>query len=178
MRIEITTCYCHCYCFHSQGGRSFLLSLFFLPLVIFNHRIQGNGLCDKRKRLCKKTTVQGRDFLNSANMTCHIREIEVQLHLSFVVFESSKHSSFPSQVYEEEIEFAVSRLSIVPKQTSPSRREMGWSIVLNFAPHPEQKERLLPWLSSTRGIIPSTHHALAFLRSSPVFLSSVYVLKI
>ena len=71
-------------------------SLFFLHLVIFNHRIQGNGLCDKRKRLCKKTTVQGRDFLNSANMTCHIREIKVQLHLAFVVIDSSKHCSFPS----------------------------------------------------------------------------------
>lgn len=49
------------------------LSLF----VIFNHRIQSNGLCDRRNRPCEKTTVQGRDFLNSTNITCHIREIEV-----------------------------------------------------------------------------------------------------
>ena len=76
-------------------GWTLFASLFFLPLAIFNHRIQGSGLCDRRKRPCKKTTVRGRDFLNSVNMTCHIREIEVQLHRAFVVIEGSKHSSFP-----------------------------------------------------------------------------------
>ena len=55
------------------AGLMVFLSLF----VIFNHRIQSNGLCDRRKRPCEKTTVQGRDFLNSTNITCHIREIEV-----------------------------------------------------------------------------------------------------
>ena len=55
------------------AGIMVFLSLF----VISNHRIQSNGLCDRRKRPCEKTTVQGRDFLNSTNITCHLREIEV-----------------------------------------------------------------------------------------------------
>ena len=66
-------CYCCSYDFYSKGEYYAFISLF----VIFNHRIQSNGLCDRRKRPCEKTTVLGRDFLNSTNMTCHIREIEV-----------------------------------------------------------------------------------------------------
>ena len=54
------------------------IMFFFLTVLIFNHRIQSNGLCDRRNRPCEKTTVQGRDFLNSTNITCHIREIEVR----------------------------------------------------------------------------------------------------
>ena len=49
-------------------------------MQFFNHRIQSNGLCDRRKRPCKKTTVQGRALLNSTKMTCHIRETEVRTY--------------------------------------------------------------------------------------------------
>ena len=53
-------------------------SAFISLFAIFNRRIQSNGLCDRRTRPCEKTTIQGRDFLNSTNITCHIREIEVR----------------------------------------------------------------------------------------------------
>ena len=40
-------------------------------------RLQGDGLCDRRQRPCKKVTVFGTDFLNSTNMTCHVKEFKV-----------------------------------------------------------------------------------------------------
>ena len=58
--------------------RIYTFSAFISLFVNFNHSIQSNGLCDRRKRPCEKTTVQGRDFLNSTNITCHITEIEVR----------------------------------------------------------------------------------------------------
>ncbi|KAL9972518.1 hypothetical protein ACROYT_G018840 [Oculina patagonica] len=39
--------------------------------------LQGNGLCDRRKRSCRKVTVMGSGFLNSTNMTCHVKEFQV-----------------------------------------------------------------------------------------------------
>ncbi len=43
-----------------------------------NTRLQGDGLCDRRQRPCKKVTVLGTDFLNSTNMTCHVKEFKVR----------------------------------------------------------------------------------------------------
>ena len=40
-------------------------------------RLQGDGLCDRRKRPCKKVTVFGIHFLNSTNLTCHVKEFKV-----------------------------------------------------------------------------------------------------
>lgn len=40
-------------------------------------RLQGDGLCDRRNRPCKKVTVFGTDFLNSTNLTCHVKELKV-----------------------------------------------------------------------------------------------------
>ena len=42
-------------------------------------RLQGNGLCDRRRRPCRKVTVLGPGFLNSTNMTCHVREFKVSI---------------------------------------------------------------------------------------------------
>ena len=42
------------------------------------YRLQEDGLCDRRKRSCKKVTVFGVDFRNSTNMTCHINEFKVR----------------------------------------------------------------------------------------------------
>ena len=67
--------YCY-YCYYDFYSKDEYFAFISLS-VIFNHRIQSNGLCDRRKRPCEKTTVQGLDFLNSTNMTCHIREIQV-----------------------------------------------------------------------------------------------------
>ena len=39
--------------------------------------LQSDGLCDRRKRPCKRATVLGTQFLNSTNLTCHINEVEV-----------------------------------------------------------------------------------------------------
>ena len=36
-------------------------------------------MCDKRKRPCKKVSVMGSGFLNSTNMTCHVKEFTVTL---------------------------------------------------------------------------------------------------
>ncbi|XP_074620014.1 uncharacterized protein LOC141878864 isoform X2 [Acropora palmata] len=63
-----------CVCNKDYTADDCSISIYQRPTI---KRIQSNGLCDKRKRPCEKTTVQGRDFLNSTNMTCHIREIEV-----------------------------------------------------------------------------------------------------
>ncbi|XP_074620010.1 uncharacterized protein LOC141878862 isoform X3 [Acropora palmata] len=63
-----------CVCNKDYTADDCSISIYQRPTI---KRIQSNGLCDKRKRPCEKTTVQGRDFLNSTNMTCHIREIEI-----------------------------------------------------------------------------------------------------
>ena len=36
-------------------------------------------MCDRGKRPCKKVTVMGSGFLNSTNMTCHVKEFTVTL---------------------------------------------------------------------------------------------------
>ena len=39
--------------------------------------IPGAGLCDVRKRDCKKIRVDGFDFIDSENLTCRITEVKV-----------------------------------------------------------------------------------------------------
>ncbi|XP_048578079.1 von Willebrand factor D and EGF domain-containing protein [Nematostella vectensis] len=39
--------------------------------------IYDGGLCDKRKRPCKKTNIFGDGFLDSENLTCHVTEFKV-----------------------------------------------------------------------------------------------------
>ncbi|XP_078371962.1 von Willebrand factor D and EGF domain-containing protein-like isoform X7 [Oculina patagonica] len=39
--------------------------------------LQGNGVCDRRQRPCRKVTVMGNGFLNSTNITCHVKEFKV-----------------------------------------------------------------------------------------------------
>ncbi|XP_015780130.1 PREDICTED: von Willebrand factor D and EGF domain-containing protein-like, partial [Acropora digitifera] len=63
-----------CVCNKDYTADDCSISMYQKPTIT---RIQSNGLCDRRKRPCEKTTVLGRDFLNSTNMTCHIREIEI-----------------------------------------------------------------------------------------------------
>ena len=47
-------------------------------------RLQGNGLCDRRQRPCRKVTVMGNGFLNSANLTCHVMEFKVKESFLFL----------------------------------------------------------------------------------------------
>ncbi|XP_015775662.1 PREDICTED: von Willebrand factor D and EGF domain-containing protein-like [Acropora digitifera] len=63
-----------CICKKDYTAADCSISIYQRPTIT---RIQSNGLCDRRKRPCEKITVQGRDFLNSTNITCHIREIEI-----------------------------------------------------------------------------------------------------
>lgn len=49
--------------------------------VDFVHRLQGNGLCDRRQRPCRKVTVMGTGFVNSTNMTCHITKFKVHNYI-------------------------------------------------------------------------------------------------
>ena len=44
-------------------------------------------MCDKRKRPCKKVSVMGSGFLNSTNMTCHVKEFTVTLTFSTLLFQ-------------------------------------------------------------------------------------------
>ncbi len=42
-------------------------------------------MCDKRQRPCRKVTVMGNGFLNSTNITCHVKEFKVSfLMMNFV----------------------------------------------------------------------------------------------
>lgn len=54
-------------------------------LRCLSYRLQGDGLCDRRERPCKKVSVMGSGFLNSTNMTCHVKEFTVTL-LTFSTF--------------------------------------------------------------------------------------------
>ncbi|XP_068703048.1 von Willebrand factor D and EGF domain-containing protein-like isoform X2 [Montipora foliosa] len=63
-----------CVCNKDYTAKDCSISIYQRPSIA---RIQGKGLCDRRKRPCKKAAVQGRDFLDSPNMTCHIEEIEI-----------------------------------------------------------------------------------------------------
>ncbi|XP_015751386.1 PREDICTED: von Willebrand factor D and EGF domain-containing protein-like isoform X2 [Acropora digitifera] len=63
-----------CVCNKNYTADDCSISIYQRPTIT---RIQSNGLCDRQKRPCEKTTVQGREFLNSTNITCHIREIEI-----------------------------------------------------------------------------------------------------
>ena len=40
--------------------------------------LQGNGLCDRRTRPCRKVAVLGTGFIPSENMTCHVEELRVR----------------------------------------------------------------------------------------------------
>ena len=53
--------------------------------VEFVHRLQGNGLCDRRQRPCRKVTVMGTGFVNSTNMSCHITKFKVQNYILRIV---------------------------------------------------------------------------------------------
>ncbi|XP_020629148.1 von Willebrand factor D and EGF domain-containing protein-like isoform X2 [Orbicella faveolata] len=63
-----------CVCNKDYTAEDCSVSVFQKPFIA---RLQSNGLCDRRKRPCKKVAVQGNGFLNSTNVTCHIKEIEV-----------------------------------------------------------------------------------------------------
>ncbi|XP_067041983.1 uncharacterized protein [Acropora muricata] len=45
-----------------------------IPTIV---SLQGNGLCDRRNRQCRKVTVLGSGFIPSENMTCHLEEVRV-----------------------------------------------------------------------------------------------------
>ena len=47
-------------------------------------RLLNEGLCDIRARPCMRTIVFGEYFLSSANLTCHVREVEVQCGICFI----------------------------------------------------------------------------------------------
>lgn len=48
---------------------------------MFFFRLQTDGLCDRRKRRCKKVSVLGTGYLNSTNVTCHVEEMEVLMKM-------------------------------------------------------------------------------------------------
>ena len=64
----------------SQRERVFLLYIF---------RVIDGGLCDVRRRPCKKTNIFGQGFIDSDNITCHVTEFKVRI-LYFVIM--IKHS--------------------------------------------------------------------------------------
>ena len=61
------------------------LSLRTINTLFMSYSLQGDGLCDRRKRTCKKVTVMGSGFLNSTNMTCHVKEFTVTLLTFFTL---------------------------------------------------------------------------------------------
>ena len=48
--------------------------------ILFSCSLQGNGLCDRRTRPCRKVTVLGTGFIPSENMTCHLEEVRVRVY--------------------------------------------------------------------------------------------------
>lgn len=68
-------------------------NIVFLALTnVISIRLQSDGLCDKRKRPCKQVTVLGTGFLNSKNMTCHVKEFKVRaLRWIFGFLERMEH---------------------------------------------------------------------------------------
>jgi len=63
-----------CVCNKDYTAEDCSMSIYQKPTI---SRLQGDGLCDRRNRPCKKVTVFGTDFLNSTNLTCHVKELKV-----------------------------------------------------------------------------------------------------
>ncbi|XP_022807283.1 von Willebrand factor D and EGF domain-containing protein-like isoform X1 [Stylophora pistillata] len=63
-----------CVCNKAYTAEDCSASIYQIPTI---SSLQGNGLCDRRKRPCRKVTVLGTGFLNSTNLTCHVREFKV-----------------------------------------------------------------------------------------------------
>jgi hypothetical protein len=57
---------------------NFMYSRLFLSHFV-NFRIYDGGLCDIRRRPCKKTDIFGQDFISSENLTCHVQEFKVNI---------------------------------------------------------------------------------------------------
>ena len=60
--------------------------------------LQGNGLCDRRTRPCRKVKVLGTGFIPSENLTCHVEEFKVMVTIVaslFLVSLGSFHSTVP-----------------------------------------------------------------------------------
>jgi len=53
-------------------------------------RVLDNGLCDIRARPCMKTIIFGEYFLDSENLTCHVREFLVSCFPSLVITNAYK----------------------------------------------------------------------------------------
>ncbi|KAJ7351104.1 hypothetical protein OS493_036560 [Desmophyllum pertusum] len=66
-----------CVCNKDYTTEDCSMSIYQIPTIA---RLQGNGLCDRRKRPCRKVTVLGTGFLNSTNMTCHVKEFKPRGH--------------------------------------------------------------------------------------------------
>ncbi|PFX16672.1 von Willebrand factor D and EGF domain-containing protein [Stylophora pistillata] len=63
-----------CICNDGFTAKDCAISLGNAPIISM---LQGRGLCDKRQRPCKKVTVMGSGFINSTNVTCHVKEYKV-----------------------------------------------------------------------------------------------------
>ncbi|PFX12900.1 von Willebrand factor D and EGF domain-containing protein [Stylophora pistillata] len=63
-----------CICNEGFTAKDCAMSLGNAPFISM---LQGSGLCDKRQRPCKKVTVMGNGFINSTNVTCHVKEYKV-----------------------------------------------------------------------------------------------------
>ncbi|KAK3722302.1 hypothetical protein QZH41_017750, partial [Actinostola sp. cb2023] len=63
-----------CICEEGYTSNDCSMSLNAVPELL---GIYDGGLCDIRRRPCKKTDIFGREFINSENLTCHIRELKV-----------------------------------------------------------------------------------------------------
>ena len=62
---------------------SFHLGMHYDCFILFSCSLQGNGLCDRRTRPCRKVTVLGTGFIPSENMTCHLEEVRVRVYNEF-----------------------------------------------------------------------------------------------
>jgi len=63
-----------CVCDEGYTAEDCSISIYQRPAISM---LQGYGLCDRRQRPCRKVTVMGTGFLNSTNMTCHVKEFAV-----------------------------------------------------------------------------------------------------
>ncbi|XP_078371975.1 von Willebrand factor D and EGF domain-containing protein-like isoform X3 [Oculina patagonica] len=63
-----------CVCYKDYTADDCSISIYQKPSL---SKLQGDGLCDKRVRPCKKVTVMGIGWFNSTNITCHVVEFKV-----------------------------------------------------------------------------------------------------
>ncbi|CAH3035734.1 unnamed protein product [Porites lobata] len=63
-----------CICNEGYTANDCAIPIYQIPQISM---LQGNGLCDRRQRPCRKVTVMGTGFVNSTNMTCHITKFKV-----------------------------------------------------------------------------------------------------